>query len=210
MGPQGRNIRRNICRTQFVQVNFRMQFMGNPKTEIAVLGGGCFWCTEAVFKMLRGVLSVAPGYAGGNTENPTYEQVSAGDTGHAEVIRIEYDPSLVSFRMLLTVFFASHDATTLNRQGNDVGTQYRSVVFYTTDTQKKEAEQFIKELNDSVSGGSPIVTEVAPFKAFYPAENYHENYYARHKDDAYCQIIIAPKLQKVQEKFAELLKENRQ
>lgn len=182
--------------------------MNSAKTELAVLAGGCFWCTEAVFKMLRGVLSVAPGYAGGNIENPTYEQVSAGNTGHAEVIRIEYDPVLISFRTLLTVFFASHDATTLNRQGNDVGTQYRSVVFYTTDAQKSEAEQFIKELNDSAKEGSPIVTEVAPFKAFYGAEDYHENYYARHKNDPYCEVVIAPKLQKVQEKFAELLKKN--
>lgn len=176
------------------------------KLELAIVGGGCFWCTEAVFKMFRGVLSVAPGYSGGSIENPTYEQVSTGDTGHAEVIRIEYDPVLVSFRTLLTVFFASHDATTLNRQGNDVGTQYRSIIFYTTDAQKVEAEQFIKELNDSAKEGEPIVTEVVPFRAFYPAEDYHENYYARHKDDPYCQLVIASKLQKVQGKFAELLK----
>lgn len=182
--------------------------MNTPKTEVVVFGGGCFWCTEAVFKMFRGVLSVAPGYSGGSIENPTYEQVSAGGTGYAEVVRIEYDPALVSFHTLLTVFFASHDATTQNRQGNDIGTQYRSIIFYTTDAQKVEAEQFIKELNNSAKEGEPIVTEVVPFKVFYPAEDYHENYYARHKDDLYCQLVVAPKLQKVQEKFAELLKEN--
>jgi len=182
--------------------------METSKTEIAILGGGCFWCTEAVFKMLRGVISVAPGYAGGNIPNPTYEQVSAGDTGHAEVIRIEYDPTLVSYHTLLTIFFASHDATTLNRQGNDVGTQYRSVIFYTSDTQRDEAEQFIKELDSSEKSGGPIVTEVVPFTAFYPAENYHKNYFERHKDAPYCEIVINPKLEKVQKEFAELIKKN--
>lgn len=180
------------------------------KTEIAVFGGGCFWCTEAVFKMFRGVVSVAPGYAGGNVENPAYEQVCEGNTGHAEVIRIEYDPALISFYALLTIFFASHDATTQNRQGNDVGTQYRSAVFYTTDAQKNETEQFIKNLNTSTEEGEPVVTEVAPLKVFYSAEDYHKNYYARNRDNQYCRLIIAPKLQKVQEKFAELLKENEQ
>ena len=178
------------------------------KTEVAVFGGGCFWCTEAVFKMFRGVVSVEPGYSGGDIKNPTYEQVSTGDTGHTEVIRIEYDPKLVSFYALLTIFFASHDATTLNRQGNDVGTQYRSVVFYTTNAQKNETEQFIANLNASAKDGEPVVTEVTPFKAFYPAEDYHKNYYARNAGNPYCQLIISPKLQKVQEKFAELLKAN--
>lgn len=180
--------------------------MNPQKTEVAVFGGGCFWCTEAVFNMFRGVLSVLPGYAGGTLTNPTYEQVSLGNTGHAEVIRIEYDPTLVSFQMLLTIFFASHDATTLGRQGNDVGTQYRSVIFYTTDMQKVESEQFIRDLNSSTTEGSPVVTEITPLDMFYPAEDYHKNYFARNEDDAYCQIIINPKLQKVQEKFAELLK----
>lgn len=182
--------------------------METSKTEIAVVGGGCFWCTEAVFKMLRGVLSVAPGYAGGDVPNPTYEQVATGNTGNAEAIRIEYDPSLISYHTLLTVFFASHDATTLNRQGNDVGTQYRSVIFYTTDKQRDEAEQFIKELNSSAKEGGSIVTEVAPFVAFYPAEDYHKNYFERHKDEPYCEIVINPKLEKVQKEFAELLNEN--
>jgi peptide-methionine (S)-S-oxide reductase len=176
------------------------------KDNIAVFGGGCFWCTEAVFKMLRGVSSVEPGYAGGHTENPTYAQVSNGDTGHAEVIKIEYDPAQVSYRDLLTVFFATHDATEVNRQGNDVGTQYRSIILYAGEEQKKEAEAFITELNASSKEGAPIATEVAPFTKFYPAEQEHVDYYARNKQAGYCQIIIAPKLQKVQEKFAELLK----
>ncbi|MFZ2832047.1 MAG: peptide-methionine (S)-S-oxide reductase MsrA [Minisyncoccia bacterium] len=182
--------------------------MDSPKTEIAVFGGGCFWCTEAVFKMFRGVISVASGYAGGAVENPTYEQVCTGNTGHAEVLRIEYDPTIVSFNTLLVIFFASHDATTYNRQGNDVGTQYRSIIFYTTPAQMDEAGQFIKELNSTKVGGDSIVTEMAPLEVFYPAEEYHQNYYARNGNNSYCQIVINPKLEKVQEKFAKLLKEN--
>jgi peptide-methionine (S)-S-oxide reductase len=171
----------------------------------AVFGGGCFWCTEAVFKMLEGVRSVTPGYAGGHTENPTYSQVCRGDTGHAEVIRIEYDPGAVRYRDLLTVFFASHDATTLNRQGNDIGPQYRSIVLYADEEQKAEAEAFIRELDASSADGDPIVTEVAPLSRFYPAEQEHLDYYARNKSQGYCQVIIAPKLQKVQQEFAALL-----
>lgn len=176
--------------------------------EIAVFGGGCFWCTEAVFQMLKGVFSVSPGYAGGHVENPTYEQVSSGDTGHAEVIYIEYDPGVVSYRTLLTVFFGSHDPTTLNRQGNDVGTQYRSVIFYTNTEQKKVAEEMIKEINDSNKEGKPLVTEVVPLDKFYIAEDYHKNYYRENKNALYCQIIINPKLEKVQKEFADLLKNN--
>lgn len=173
--------------------------------EIAVFGGGCFWCTEAVFSMLKGVMLVKPGYAGGTVPNPTYEDVSSGRTGHAEVIYIEFDPSQISYKTLLTVFFASHDPTTFNRQGNDIGTQYRSVVFYTTPGQKADAESFIKELTESSSEGDPIVTEVKPLEAFYDAESYHQNYYASHKDAPYCQVIINPKLEKVQKQFADLL-----
>lgn len=180
--------------------------MMSAENNIAVFGGGCFWCTEAVFKMLRGVISVAPGYAGGQTENPTYYKVSNGDTGHAEVIQIEFDPSQISFKDLLTVFFATHDATQVNRQGNDVGTQYRSIVLFTNEKQQKEAEEFIKELNASSKEGRPIATEVASFTKFYPAEQEHLDYYARNREQGYCQLIIEPKLQKVQEKFAELLK----
>ncbi len=174
-------------------------------TETAIFGGGCFWCTEAVFKMLRGVSAVAPGYAGGSSPNPTYEQVCSGTTGHAEVIRIEFDPSQVSYRTLMTVFFGSHDATTLNRQGNDVGTQYRSAIFPTTPEQGKEARAFIEELQNSAAGGDPIVTTVEEGATFYPAEDYHQNYYARNSNQGYCQVIIAPKLQKVQKEFADLL-----
>jgi peptide-methionine (S)-S-oxide reductase len=176
-------------------------------TEIALFGGGCFWCTEAVFKMLKGVTSVEPGYAGGTIVNPTYQQVCTGTTGHAEVIRIEFDPSQVTYKNLLTVFFGSHDATQLNRQGNDVGTQYRSDVFPTTPGQKADTEAFIKELEASASEGDPIVTTIEEGAVFYPAEDYHKNYYANNKNQGYCQVIIAPKLQKVQEKFAELLQQ---
>jgi peptide-methionine (S)-S-oxide reductase len=183
---------------------------------VAVFGGGCFWCTEAVFKMMRGVTSVLPGYAGGTTENPTYAEVSEGTTGHAEVVRIEYDPAEVKYESLLTVFFGSHDPTTLNRQGADVGTQYRSVIFYTTDEQKMEAEKFIKDINESdvapasaqgYGEAKPVVTEVVPLEKFYEAENYHKDYFANHPDAGYCQLVINPKLEKVQKQFANLLKD---
>ena len=175
-------------------------------TETAIFGGGCFWCTEAVFKMLRGVVSVAPGYAGGKTENPTYMQVLGGDTGHAEVIRIEYDPALISYRDLMTVFFASHDPTTLNRQGADVGTQYRSIILTTNEDQEREAKKFVAELNASHKDGAPIVTEIVPLTKFYEAENYHKDYYANNPGNRYCEVVINPKLAKVQKEFAELLK----
>lgn len=174
-------------------------------SEVAVFGGGCFWCTEAVFKMLKGVKAVEPGYAGGTKPNPTYMEVSGGDTGYVEVARVEYDPSQIAFRDLMTVFFGSHDATQLNRQGNDVGTQYRSVIFYTTEGQKAEAEARVAELNASATDGDPIVTTVEPLSNYYSAEDYHKDYYAQNKMQGYCQIIIAPKLQKVQKEFADLL-----
>ncbi len=174
--------------------------------EIAVFGGGCFWCTEAVFKMLRGVSAVGPGYAGGQTKNPNYENVSSGMTGHAEVIRIEYDPKQVAYETLLTIFFASHDPTTLNRQGADIGTQYRSIILTTTDDQKKRANDFIATLNASSSAGDPIVTEVKVLEEFFPAEEYHNDYFARNPQNSYCQVVINPKLDKVQKEFAELLK----
>ncbi len=174
--------------------------------ETIIFGGGCFWCTEAVFRMLKGVLSVEPGYSGGHTKNPTYEQVCGGDTGHAEVINIEYDADIIPLETLLTVFFASHDPTTKDRQGNDVGTQYRSVIFYQNNAQKDICEKFIKQLNDSSEMGMPVVTEVKMAEDFYPAEDYHKNYYENNKNQGYCQVIINPKLKKVQQKFAELLK----
>ena len=176
------------------------------RSDIAVFGGGCFWCTEAVFKMLRGVSSVLPGYAGGTVPNPTYEQVCGGRTGHAEVGRVEYDPAQVAYRDLLTVFFGSHDPTTKDRQGNDVGTQYRSVIFTTTPEQVAEAEQFIKEINDSNPNGRPVVTEIKSLDKFYEAENYHQDYYTRNRDNPYCEVVINPKLEKVQKEFGELMK----
>ena len=172
--------------------------------EIAVFGGGCFWCTEAVFKMLKGVASVLPGYAGGEKPNPTYLEVCSGNSGHVEVTKIEYDPAKISFRDLLTVFFATHDPTTLNRQGNDVGTQYRSVVFYTTLEQKKDTEQMIREIDESAKGDK-VVTKVVPFTKFYEAEEYHRDYFARNPEQSCCRIIINPKIEKVQAQFAKLL-----
>lgn len=175
--------------------------------EKAVFGGGCFWCTEAVFKALKGVISVKPGYAGGTTPHPNYLQVAGGTTGHAEVIYVEYDPNKVSYRDLLTVFFASHDPTTVNRQGNDVGTQYRSIIFYTTEVEKAEAEKFISEINASNQRRALTVTEVVPLDKFYEAENYHHDYYANNQNAPYCQIVINPKLDKVQKEFSKLLKQ---
>ena len=180
--------------------------MNDPKSAVAVFGGGCFWCTEAVFDELRGVKSVVSGYAGGSTQNPTYEQVCGGRTGHAEVIKVDYDPGEITFKDLLTVFFATHDPTTLNRQGNDVGTQYRSAIFYANEEQKREAEAFIKELNDSKSFGKPVVTTLEPLGEFYEAEDYHQKYYANNPYQPYCQYMIPPKLQKLHKQFAALLK----
>jgi peptide-methionine (S)-S-oxide reductase len=174
------------------------------KQQVAVFGGGCFWCTEAVFSRLRGVSAVYPGYAGGQTPDPTYEQVSRGSTGHAEVIKIDYDPAKIKFSDLLSVFFATHDPTTLNQQGNDIGTQYRSVVFYTAPEQKIAAEEFIKELQ--LKNTKTIVTTVEPLNKFYLAEDYHRNYYATHQNQAYCRLVIDPKISKLTEKFSNLLK----
>jgi peptide-methionine (S)-S-oxide reductase len=180
--------------------------MNDPKSAVAVFGGGCFWCTEAVFDELRGVKSVVSGYAGGSTKNPTYEEVCGGGTGHAEVIKIDFDPTEIAFKDLLTVFFATHDPTTLNRQGNDVGTQYRSAVFYANEEQKREAEAFIKELNDSKVFGKPVVTTLEPLGEFYEAEDYHQKYYANNPYQPYCQYMIPPKLNKLHKQFSALLK----
>ena len=174
--------------------------------ETIVFGGGCFWCTEAIFKMLKGVISVDPGYAGGSTQNPTYSEVSSGNTGHAEVIKIDYAPDIISLKELLTVFFATHDPTTRNRQGNDIGEQYRSIILYTTQEQKELSEKFIHKINNSSKKGSPVVTEIRQLDTFYFAENYHKDYYENNKNQAYCQVIINPKLNKVQKEFADLLK----
>ena len=179
------------------------------KKEIAIFGGGCFWCTEAIFKMIKGITSAEPGYAGGITANPTYDDVSSGRTGHAEVTRIEFDSDVISYDQLLTVFFGPHDPTTLNQQGADIGTQYRSIILYTTVEQKEKAEKYISELQNSNKSGRQIVTEVKALDKYYPAEDYHKNYYATHKDQPYCELVINPKLEKVQQKFRELLAENK-
>jgi peptide-methionine (S)-S-oxide reductase len=174
--------------------------------EVATLGGGCFWCTEAVFSQLKGVEKVESGYSGGTLENPTYEQVSTGVTGHAEAVQITFDPSVMSFKELLEIFFSTHDPTTLNRQGQDVGTQYRSVIFYHDDEQKAVAKQVIKEISEEKTFDMPIVTQLEPFKTFYKAEDYHKDYFKRHPEQSYCSMIIAPKLEKLRAHYLSKLK----
>ena len=171
-------------------------------TEVAVFGGGCFWCTEAVFAELEGVDSVVPGYAGGHTENPTYYQVCTETTGHAEVSKLQFDPSQITYKDLLAVFFATHDPTTLNRQGADRGTHYRSIILYANDEQKEQAEVFVRELNGAAAKGSPVVTELKQLERFYEAEPEHKEYYLRNAASMYCQMVISPKVEKVREKFA--------
>ncbi len=178
----------------------------NDRHEIIVLGGGCFWCVEAVFKMCKGVESVLPGYAGGHTKNPTYDEVCNGNTGHAEVVQVTYNPMIISTKDILTIFFASHDPTTKNRQGADIGTQYRSAVYYTSEVQKAIVEEIIEAINSSHELGAPIVTEIKPLDVFYKAESYHHDYFSRNKDVPYCELVINPKLEKVQKEFAMVLK----
>ena len=175
-------------------------------TEIATLAGGCFWCLEAVFDDLRGVAQVESGYAGGSVVNPTYQQVCAGTTGHAEVVQLTYDPQIVSFEELLKVFFTIHDPTTLNRQGADVGTQYRSAIFYHSTEQKEIAERVIAELAAARVWDAPIVTEIVPFTKFYPAEEYHQEYYQRNPYQPYCRAVVAPKVAKFRKLYLEQLK----
>ena len=172
----------------------------------ATFGGGCFWCTEAVFQNLKGVTKVISGYMGGKTNNPTYEDICTGDTGHAEIIQIEYNEEEISFNDLLLVFFKTHDPTTLNRQGNDVGTQYRSVIFYHNQEQKKQAEDMIDNLTKDMVFDRPIVTEVTPVSEFFQAEDYHQNYYNTNPYKGYCALVIQPKLAKFTEHFKEKLK----
>jgi len=180
--------------------------MNQSVIETAVFAGGCFWCTEAIFKEMKGVKSVVPGYTGGKRHKPTYQQVSTGTTGHAEAVKIIFDSSEVSFEELLQVFFATHDPTTLNRQGNDVGTQYRSAVFYTDKRQKDIAEAYIKFLNNSDVYDRYIVTEVVPATEFYEAEDYHKNYLSNNPEDPYCRYIILPKLEKFRKHFKNKIK----
>jgi peptide-methionine (S)-S-oxide reductase len=180
--------------------------MNAPTRESATLAGGCFWCLEAVFDQLKGVEQVQSGYAGGKRPSPTYEQVCTGATGHAEVVQVTFDPSVISYQDLLDVFFTIHDPTTQDRQGNDAGTQYRSAVFYHSPEQQATAEQVIKEMEAGHVWDDPIVTQVQPLTAFYPAEEYHRDYFERNPNQSYCQVVIAPKVAKARKMFLEKLK----
>jgi len=171
--------------------------MGEGKTGIAVFGGGCFWCLEAVFKRFEGVLDIVPGYAGGSREHPEYAQVCTGLTGHAEVIRLDFEPELISYRRLLEIFFAAHDPTTEDRQGADIGSQYRSIILYADEDQRRDAEALMAELDASGKHPARIVTQTAPLGEFWPAEEYHQEYYERHPFAGYCRVVIAPKLEKL-------------
>ena len=186
--------------------NLPKEANNNQEMEVVTLAGGCFWCTEAVFSIVRGVETVEPGYTGGSKSNPTYEEVSLGKTGHAEAVQITFDPNQISFKEILEIFFATHDPTTLNRQGPDVGTQYRSAIFYQNEKQRITAETVIKDLNKEQIWDSPIVTKLEPFKVFYKAEDYHKDYFKRNPNQAYCQAIITPKIAKLQQRFFMKLK----
>lgn len=183
------------------------QLTSSAQRETATFGNGCFWCTEAIFKSLKGVETVESGYSGGKIKNPTYREVCSGLTGHAEVIQITFDPSVISYDELLEVFWQTHDPTTLNRQGADVGTQYRSAVFYHSPEQKEAAEKYKAELNRQKVFDKPIVTEITAFDIFYKAEDYHQNYYANNPNQGYCQIVIVPKLEKFRKVFKDKLKQ---
>jgi peptide-methionine (S)-S-oxide reductase len=188
-----------------ILLNITYYSMGK-ELEKATLGGGCFWCTEAVYKELKGVADIKPGYSGGEIKNPTYKEVCTGRTGHAEVVQITFDPDEVSFSEILEVFFMTHDPTTLNRQGNDVGTHYRSAIFYHSEAQKQTAEKVIELFNQENVYDDPIVTEVTTFKNFYEAEDYHFNYFERNKNQPYCQYVVAPKVEKFRKIFKDKLK----
>lgn len=174
------------------------------KTESAIIGGGCFWCTEGQYKLLKGVKKVISGYAGGHVDNPTYKQICNGDTGHAEVIEIQYDPSIITYKDIIDLFWLAHDPTTLNQQGNDVGTQYRSTIMYTSEEQKKIAEASMAEAAKDAPG--KIVTEIVPLKKFYPAEDYHQDYFANNPDAGYCRVVVSPKVAKFKKKLEEKAK----
>jgi peptide-methionine (S)-S-oxide reductase len=183
-----------------------MKNSDNAPLETATLGGGCFWCLEAVFEQLRGVGSVTSGYSGGSVVDPTYKQVCGGGTGHAEVVQVKFDPAIISYREVLEVFFAIHDPTTLNRQGADVGTQYRSAIFYHAPEQQSAAESLIAELTSAKIWPRPIVTQVVPFEAFYRAEDYHQGYFRDNSAQPYCQVVVSPKVAKFRQKFVDKLK----
>ncbi len=203
-------LRRILCVLGFILTTTLVSAQTPPvpatSSETVTLGGGCFWCLEAVFTELKGVTRVESGYAGGHVANPSYTQVSSGDTGHAEVVQIRFDPRIVSLDTILKAYFTIHDPTTLNRQGADVGTQYRSIAFYRNAAQKVAIEKAIKETADSHEWNGPIVTEVKPFTVFYKAEDYHQEYFKLHGEQPYCQLVVAPKVAKFRKKFHELLK----
>ncbi|MEP7038065.1 MAG: peptide-methionine (S)-S-oxide reductase MsrA [Acidobacteriota bacterium] len=180
--------------------------MENNNLETATLAGGCFWCTEAVFDNVRGVEDVVSGYSGGHTENPTYSQVCSETTGHAEAVQIKFDPNEISYEEVLQIFFGTHDPTTMNRQGNDVGSSYRSAIFYHSPEQKETAEKVVKNLTDEDVFGKPIVTEITQFTNFYPAEDYHQNYFENNPNQPYCAAVVSPKVGKFRQKFADRLK----
>ncbi len=194
------------CKQKEVLTITNKKTMQQNVNDTATFGSGCFWCTEAIFSRLNGVVSVVSGYSGGTTENPTYEEVCSGNTGHAEVCQITFDSTIISFDELLEVFWKTHDPTTLNRQGADVGTQYRSVIFYHTEEQKKSAEHYKDELNRDNIWGKPVVTEISPFTKFYPAEKYHQDYYENNPRQGYCSFVIAPKVEKFEKIFKNKLK----
>jgi peptide-methionine (S)-S-oxide reductase len=176
------------------------------KIEIAYLGGGCFWCLEAVYLHVRGVMEVTSGYAGGTKDDPTYEEVSSGSTGHAEVVKVNFDPEIIKYEDILRIFFTAHDPTTPNRQGNDVGTQYRSIILYVDDGQRGKADKIMQELTEQNIYASPIVTQIVPLENFYKAEEYHQRYFEKNPDAAYCQLVVAPKVSKFRQKFSNLYK----
>jgi methionine-S-sulfoxide reductase len=178
----------------------------DQNVEIAVLGGGCFWCVEAVFAEIAGITAVTSGYSGGRTVNPTYHEVCSEKTGHAEVVQLEFDPCQITYSEILEVFFATHDPTTLNRQGADKGARYRSVILYTTESQKDQSAIFIKELDASGTENGPVVTELSPFEVFYPAEREHQLFYQNNPGSMYCQVVISPKVAKVRQKFSSRLR----
>lgn len=201
-----KNIKYIISLLFLLILNLTTNSQNKKKMEIATFGSGCFWCSEAIFEQLKGVESAFSGYAGGTTKNPSYKEVCTGETGHAEVIQITYNPEIISFTELLEVFWQTHDPTTLNRQGADVGTQYRSVIFYHNSEQKELAEKYKKKLDEARIYSKPIVTEISPFTVFYKAEYYHQDYYNNNKFQPYCSFTITPKLDKFKKVFKEKLK----
>lgn len=180
--------------------------MSENRRESAILGGGCYWCLEAVYQRVKGVETIESGFSGGNVKNPSYREVCSGLTGHAEVVRVTFNPDIISYEQLLMIFFTIHDPTTLNRQGNDIGTQYRSVIFYTKESQKETAERVMKSISEEGIFDAPLVTQLLPEEPFYKAEDYHRNYYNNNKEQAYCRVVVAPKVAKFRAKHAEWIK----